>query len=196
LEFQSRLREAAPFADMSEEQFWALWCHFELLNRWNARINLTRVMDLPAAVRIHYAESLFVAQHIPVGVKTVIDVGSGAGFPGFVLAVARPDLRVTLLESDHRKAAFLREVGDFATNVEVLARRSKEVVGHWDLAVSRAVKAADVLQFARRSADWAMLIGSGSPKRGCSLDWQELELLNGRGRLWITRLRPEAHIPC
>jgi 16S rRNA (guanine527-N7)-methyltransferase len=195
LEFQRQVAKEAPFANLSQEQMWALWRHFELLTRWNARMNLTRVAGLAEASRIHYAESLFAAIYIPAGVQTVIDVGSGAGFPGFVLAVARPDLQVTLLESDQRKAAFLREASDLAPNVRVLAQRSSEAEGHWDLAVSRAVRADEVLEFARRTADWAMLIGSVRPEHGDRLDWQQVELPGGRGRLWVVRLHSDPGAP-
>ncbi|GIU80586.1 MAG: hypothetical protein KatS3mg005_3824 [Bryobacteraceae bacterium] len=187
-DFERRLQQFASFAACSEAQIRALWQHYELLRRWNARINLTRVIELEAAVRFHYAESLFVATRVPPEVQSVVDVGSGAGFPGFVLAVARPELQVTLLESDQRKAAFLREASDFAPNVHVLARRSSEVEGRWDLAVSRAVRAEDVLEFARRSADRVMLVGTELPAEESSEEWDSADLPDGRGKLWIRRL--------
>jgi len=187
-DFERRLRQFAPFAACSEAQIRALWQHYELLRLWNARINLTRVIELEAAVRFHYAESLFVARQVPPEVRSAVDVGSGAGFPGFVLAVARPELQVTLLESDQRKAAFLREAGDFAPNVRVLARRSRDAEGHWDLAVSRAVRAEDVLEFARRTADWVMLVGTEPPAGGGFPEWDSSDLPDGRGKLWIRRL--------
>ncbi|MCX7603603.1 MAG: class I SAM-dependent methyltransferase, partial [Bryobacteraceae bacterium] len=127
--FEDSLRRLAPAGSLAPEQVEALWRHYELLERWNARINLTRVIELEEAARFHYGESLFVAAHLPEGIRTVADVGSGAGFPGFVIAVARPELEVTLIESDQRKAAFLREASDLAPNVRVVARRSREVTG-------------------------------------------------------------------
>jgi 16S rRNA (guanine527-N7)-methyltransferase len=187
-DFERRLRQFAPFAACSEAQIGALWQHYELLRRWNARINLTRVIELEAAVRFHYAESLFVASRVPPEVRSAVDVGSGAGFPGFVLAVARPELQVTLLESDQRKAAFLREASDFAPNVRVLARRSSEAEGRWDLAVSRAVRAEDVLEFARRSADWVMLVGTELPAAEKLAEWNSVDLPDGKGQLWLGRL--------
>ncbi|HZC43779.1 MAG TPA: RsmG family class I SAM-dependent methyltransferase, partial [Acidobacteriaceae bacterium] len=61
-------------------------------------------------VRLHLAECLRAAQSIPLDVHTVLDFGSGAGFPGIPIQIARPELRVTLAESQKKKAAFLREV--------------------------------------------------------------------------------------
>lgn len=187
-DFERRLRLATPFATLNDSQMEALWQHYELLRRWNARINLTRVIELEAAVRSHYAESLFVGTHVPQSARGVIDVGSGAGFPGFVLAVARPELQVTLLESDQRKAAFLREASDFAPNVRVLALRSREVEGRWDLVVSRAVRAEDVLEFGRRSASQIMLVGAMLPETESQEAWEAVDLPGGRGKLWISRM--------
>lgn len=186
-DFERRLRDATPFATLNDAQMEALWQHYDLLRRWNSRINLTRVIEMEAAVRFHYAESLFVAAHVPLSTLSVIDVGSGAGFPGFVLAVARPELQVTLLESDQRKAAFLREASDFAPNVRVLALRSRDVAGSWDLAVSRAVRAEDVLEFAQRAARQVMLVGTELPETENSEAWEALDLPGGRGKLWVSR---------
>lgn len=187
-DFDRHLRHCAPFATLNELQVQALWRHYELLRLWNARINLTRVVELEAAVQFHYAESLFVATQIPQYIRSAVDVGSGAGFPGFVLAVAWPELQVTLLESDQRKAAFLREASDFAPNVRVLARRSGEVEGRWDLAVSRAVRGEDVLEFARRAAKWVMLVGTERPPAENLEKWDCVDLPDGRGKLWTSQI--------
>ena len=187
--FGRRLSLAAPFFPLNPDQVEALWLHYDLLRRWNARINLTRVIELEDAVRFHYAESLFAASQAPPGVVSVIDVGSGAGFPGFVLAVAKPEWQVTLLESDQRKAAFLREASDLAPNVRVLARRSGEVSGSWDLAVSRAVRVGDVLAFAERTAKWLIWIGTEPPEQMEEANWASTELPDGRGMLWLKRIR-------
>ena len=141
--------------------------------------------ELEAAVRFHYAESLVVAGLLPEGVRTVVDVGSGAGFPGFVVAVARPELRMTLLEADQRKAAFLREASDFAPNVRVLSRRSDEVGEAFDVVISRAVRAEDVLELAERVGRWVMLVGTAPPGSGVGAEWEWWELPEGRGKVWM-----------
>lgn len=136
---------------VSDTQTRVFEAHYKLLLHWNQRINLTRITSLEEAVERHYAESLFLAAHLPAGAQTVVDVGSGAGFPGFPVAVARPDLRVTLLEADQRKAAFLRETSDLAPNIEVLAERAESVRREFDTVISRAVQPKEVVRFAKRN---------------------------------------------
>lgn len=82
--------------------------YLELLLRWNARTNLTAIRTPEEIVARHFGESLFAAQHLGVA-STLLDYGSGAGFPGLPIALARPDVAVTLAESQHKKSAFLRE---------------------------------------------------------------------------------------
>jgi 16S rRNA (guanine527-N7)-methyltransferase len=95
-----------------------------LLLRWNTRINLTAVRDPGSIVRRHFAESLFAAELIPASGITLLDFGSGAGFPGIPIAIARPEIAVTLAESQGRKAAFLREaVRTLGLRAEVWAGR-------------------------------------------------------------------------
>lgn len=81
-----------------------------LLLKWNARINLTAVREPEEMVRRHFAESIFAAGQTPKKTKTLLDFGSGAGFPGIPIAICRPEIGVTLAESQGKKAAFLREV--------------------------------------------------------------------------------------
>lgn len=184
-EFERRLAASAPFARLNPEQVGLLWRHYELMERWNARINLTRVVELEQAVRVHYAESLFVAERVPQEARTLVDVGSGAGFPGLVIAVARPDMRVTLLESDLRKAAFLREVSDWVPNLRVEARWSREAEGQWDVVVSRAVRAVEVVGLGERVGRWVLLVGTEPPMERPGWSWRAEELPGGRGRLWV-----------
>ena len=104
--------------------------YLDLLLKWNARTNLTAIRDPEEIVRRHFGESLFAARHLnpttpapsPV---TLLDFGSGAGFPGLPIALLRPDLQVTLAESQNKKAAFLREAVRTLNlpNVEVWAAR-------------------------------------------------------------------------
>src|SRR5262245_40368629 len=103
------LRRVSGFCELSSGQVDQLYQHYELLQRWNQRINLTAITDLTEAVDRHYAESLFLASKLPSVPLRIADIGSGAGFPGFPVAVLRPDCRVTLIESHQRKAVFLME---------------------------------------------------------------------------------------
>jgi 16S rRNA (guanine527-N7)-methyltransferase len=86
-----------------------LSAYLDLLLKWNARTNLTAVRDPEEIVRRHFGESLFAARHIPVETKTLLDFGSGAGFPGLPVAVLHPKTQVTLAESQNKKSTFLRE---------------------------------------------------------------------------------------
>lgn len=142
----------AGFARVGGEVSRVLMRHYELLRRWNKRLNLTGAATLEEAVVRHYAESLFLATLLPESACRVADLGSGGGFPGFPLAVMRPDVEVTLLESDQRKAAFLREVSDFASNIRVRCIRAEALEGAFDAVVGRAIRPADILATARRIA--------------------------------------------
>lgn len=86
-----------------------LAAYVELLGRWNQRMNLTAVRDPRQWVELHVAECLRCAQQIPPGVMALLDFGSGAGLPGIPIALARPEITVTLAESQQKKATFLRE---------------------------------------------------------------------------------------
>jgi 16S rRNA (guanine527-N7)-methyltransferase len=116
------------------------------LHTWNERLNLTAVPPSDAWER-HVAESVLLLERarIPPGARCV-DIGSGGGVPGAVIAVLRPDLAVALVEADRRKAGFLVHVSGLLglVNVTVLCRRAEEL-GHdpahrerYDVAVSRA----------------------------------------------------------
>jgi 16S rRNA (guanine527-N7)-methyltransferase len=83
--------------------------YLDLLLKWNARTNLTAIRDPEEIVRRHFGESLFAGQHLQ-SPPTLLDFGSGAGFPGLPIAILHPEIAVTLAESQNKKATFLREV--------------------------------------------------------------------------------------
>jgi 16S rRNA (guanine527-N7)-methyltransferase len=83
--------------------------YLDLLLKWNARTNLTAIRDPREIVRRHFGESLFAAQHLDAGTVSLLDFGSGAGFPGLPIALLRSEIQVTLAESQNKKASFLRE---------------------------------------------------------------------------------------
>ncbi len=98
--------------------------YLDLLLKWNARTNLTAIRDPREIVRRHFGESLFAARHLDPVTPTLLDFGSGAGFPGLPIALLRPDIQVTLAESQNKKATFLREaVRTLGLSSEVWAAR-------------------------------------------------------------------------
>lgn len=83
--------------------------HYRLLSKWNARLNLTRIVSPQEAARLHYAESIY-GYHLIKGAASLLDVGSGAGFPAVPMAIMNGGLNVTALESNQKKSIFLKEV--------------------------------------------------------------------------------------
>lgn len=158
--------------DLSPGQVAALEAHYELLLRWNRVLNLTRIQNLEEAVERHYGESLFLAAHLPAGRLRIADVGSGAGFPGFPVAIARPDCVVTLIESHQRKAVFLREATRGIGNVRVLAQRVEAVSQTFDRAISRAVSYDDLSGALKRIAESVdLLTGADEPPGSMGMSW-------------------------
>lgn len=146
MSFQELLAaEFRPYGNLSAIQLERLDRHYKFLLQWNPRLNLTRILGMEEAVQLHYCESLFVGTVLPKGPLTVCDVGSGAGFPGVPLAILREDLEIALLESDQRKAVFLREATRELENVRVIAKRLEECGERFDWVVSRAVAPREVL---------------------------------------------------
>jgi 16S rRNA (guanine527-N7)-methyltransferase len=113
--------------------------YLQLLLAWNARINLTSVTDPVEVVDRHFLDSLAILPLL-TGARTLIDIGTGAGFPGAVAAIARPDLRVTLVEATQKKVAFLRTLKrELGIDVEPVAARDEALPANtFDAAVSRA----------------------------------------------------------
>lgn len=124
-----------------------LLAYLELLQKWNRAYNLTAVRQVPRMVSYHLLDCLAAAPH--VAAATLLDVGSGAGLPGIPLAMALPDSRVTLIDSNHKKAAFLRQVVMELklANAEVVCERAetwKPAVA-FDVVISRAL--SDLAEF-------------------------------------------------
>ena len=118
-----------------------LVAYLRLIEKWNKVHNLTAVREPGQMVVLHLLDSLSVLPHV-AGAKTLLDVGTGAGLPGIPLAIARPDLAVTLLDSSHKKATFLRQAkAELALpNVQVACERVEKwhPAAPFDIVVSRA----------------------------------------------------------
>ena len=111
-----------------------------LLLRWNARVNLTAVRDAEGILSRHFVESIACARALPDGIVTLLDFGSGAGFPGIPIALCRPEMTVTLAESQGKKAAFLQEAVRVLGGSAVVQSRRAELLTHpFDCVTLRAV---------------------------------------------------------
>lgn len=120
-----------------------------VLRQWNERMDLTAIQDDEDALYRHYLDSLTAVDLLPQGAK-VVDVGTGAGFPGVPLVLVRPDLTMTLLDALKKRVEFLQYAAETAcfdaqavhARAEDFAREHREV---FDVAVSRAVASLPVL---------------------------------------------------
>lgn len=170
---EALLQRIAGIVTLRSEQVDALERHYELLVRWNRTLNLTSIDSEERIVERHYCESLFLASHLEPKPLSIVDVGSGAGFPGIPVAVFRPDCAVTLIESHQRKAVFLREATRQSKNITVLAQRAEVVLNHYDFAVSRAVGYDALFPVLKRLADSAdLLTGSEEPTQNSGFEWK------------------------
>jgi len=118
--------------------------YIELLLKWNRAINLTAVREPEQIVRRHFGESFFAACHLlaPDALDEVIDVGSGAGFPGMALKIFSPSIRLTLVESHGKKASFLRELVRTLRlpGIRVVGERAERLHERANLVTFRAVE--------------------------------------------------------
>jgi 16S rRNA (guanine(527)-N(7))-methyltransferase RsmG len=161
-DFRSLLAEEfAPYHTLCEAQLAVLESHYQILCKWNKKINLCRFKDVREAVQLHYCESLFLGLLLPPGSLRIVDIGSGAGFPGFPVAVLRSECTVDLMESDQRKAAFLREACQDMKNLRVVARRAEDYDNRYDWAVSRAVR-GDLVRKLKLAPSGALLTSESS----------------------------------
>lgn len=127
--------------------------YIALIVKWNKVYNLTAVREPEAMVAHHLLDSLAVLPHL-TGAHRLIDVGSGAGLPGIPLAIVRPDMKIALLDSNHKKTTFMRqaclELG--LTNAEVVCERVEkwQPQDKYDVVISRAY--SELKEFVRLSA--------------------------------------------
>jgi 16S rRNA (guanine527-N7)-methyltransferase len=119
---------------------------------WNRRVALVSQSDPTSIAEKHFADALVAARHCQ-GASRVVDIGSGAGFPGMIIAIQSPTTRVTLVESRQRKASFLLDTARTANleNVEVVAERVENLAsrplhaGSYEIAIARALGSVEAL---------------------------------------------------
>ena len=139
--------------DLSAEQEAKLLAYVALIEKWNKVYTLPAVREPEAMVTQHLLDSLAVLPHLGVA-KSLVDVGAGAGLPGIPLAIARPDLQVTLSDSNHKKTTFMQqacvELG--LSNATVVCERVERVqlAQKADAVISRAF--SELKEFARLAA--------------------------------------------
>src|SRR5258708_17730422 len=139
-------------AVLSLNQLHSISTYIDILLRWNARINLTAIRDPEEIVLRHFGESFFAARYLvnpQSSVSSVVDslyavadIGSGAGFPGVPLKLWAPQISLTLIESNHKKATFLREVVRTLAlkDVNIKNARAESLNATFDLVTLRAVE--------------------------------------------------------
>lgn len=126
---------------MSAEQQQSLLQYVFLLDKWNKTYNLTAVREPERMIGLHIIDSLAVLPHVG-GAATVLDVGSGGGLPGIPIAIARADVRVSMLDSLQKKTAFIRQaIGEIGLqNADVVCERVEQFqpIKKFDVVISRA----------------------------------------------------------
>ena len=145
--------------ELDEAQLAKLVAHLDLLDEWNARMNLTAIRDRPAQLTKHLLDSLTVRPFLRG--ERIADVGSGAGFPGIPLAIVEPQRHFALIESTGKKCRFLEHVRDTLglANVEIVQARAEayQPEVRFDTVIARAVgPVADLVK-----AAGALVVGGG-----------------------------------
>lgn len=162
-----------PYISLDEHRLGLTSTYIDLLLKWNARVNLTAVRSPEEIVRRHFGESFFAAQILlsERPPRRVIDLGSGAGFPGLPFAMLMPEARITLIEAQKKKGTFLKEVV-FALglrNVDVYSDRGEDYGERADLVMMRAVERFEnalpiTVSLAEEGGRIALMIGASQVK--------------------------------
>lgn len=138
---------------LTENQYEQFQKYFELLAEWNEKMNLTAITDESGVALKHFADSLSLLNFVDIPQNsTLADVGTGAGFPGVVLKIARPDIKLTLIDSLNKRLVFLGEVcAQLGIEAELIHSRAEDgardekLRESFDFAVSRAVARMNIL---------------------------------------------------
>ena len=138
---------------LTENQYEQFQKYFELLAEWNEKMNLTAITDESGVALKHFADSLSLLNFVDIPQNSSLaDVGTGAGFPGVVLKIARPDIKLTLIDSLNKRLVFLGEVcAQLGIEAELIHSRAEDGARDekfresFDFAASRAVARMNVL---------------------------------------------------
>jgi len=179
------LLAAAGLPEVGAELGGKFQTYLELLTRWNARVNLTSIRNEEGILSRHFVECIACACALPTEIRTLLDFGSGAGFPGIPIALVRTEIAVTLAESQAKKAAFLREVlRTLLVPAQVFSGRAEGINKTFDCVTLRAV---DRMENAIKSASglvspggWLALMatreeaGNFQRMAGSGFEWEPL----------------------
>jgi 16S rRNA (guanine527-N7)-methyltransferase len=188
-----------PYIQLDESRLIAISKYIDVLTRWNARINLTAVRAPKEMVQRHFGESFFVANHVLAerAVEKVIDLGSGAGFPGVPFAMLAPEAHVTLIESNQKKATFLRELifQLDLKNAQVFADRGEKHTQTADVVTMRAVESFGMalplaVKLVEPKGRITLMIGSSQVQEaiglGTQMEWSDpLPVPGGHSRVLL-----------
>jgi 16S rRNA (guanine527-N7)-methyltransferase len=94
--------------NLSNQMINQLMAYLNLIEKWNRVYNLTAIRERDEMIKLHFLDSLSILNHVEM--EHVLDVGSGAGFPGIVLAITKPELKVTVMDSVNKKTTFMQQV--------------------------------------------------------------------------------------
>lgn len=202
-EFRRQLAADSPEA-LSESTVEALHRHYQELARWNRSLSLVGPGTAGDAVARHYGEALAALPLIPARARTAVDLGSGAGFPGLVLAAARPVLDMTLIEAREKKWSFLLAASRRAAlpcrclNVRVALPLPAGVPEELDLVTVRALRLEPPVLAAlagRLSASGRVLmwVGDDDPQLPAGLHKAGEIRLAGSDRRRVLALWSDAH---
>ena len=204
-------------AVLSHSQLQSISTYIDILVRWNTRINLTAIRDPEDIVTRHFGESLFAARilfpvpssvsSVPSVVKGVgvaaADIGSGAGFPGLPLKLWAPHISLTLIESNHKKSAFLKEVTRALTltDVNIQNARAETLTSRYSVVTLRAVERFESIlptaaALVAPAGRLALLIGSAQESQARTtlhdLRWfPPVPVPKSRTRILLVANRPE-----
>jgi len=185
---------------VTPEQQIKLMGYLQLMNKWNGVYNLTSLRDPQQMVTHHLLDSLAAVPAF-AGARNVLDVGAGGGLPGIVLAIVRPDMKVAMIDTVHKKTAFLNQVKAELklTNVSVHTMKVQDltVSEPFDVITSRAF--ADLSDFVNWSGHLLAEGGKFIALKGVApseererlpQDWKVVDLQP----LWVPRLQAERHL--
>ena len=147
-EFENQIKEYAKEIDilLNQEQINQFYLYMQILLEWNEKINLTAITKPEEIILKHFVDSITIAKYLKSNAK-IIDVGTGAGFPGIPIKIIREDIQVTLLDSLNKRINFLNEIIEKLELVQIQtihnraeeAGKSKKYRENFDIATSRAV---------------------------------------------------------